>query len=183
VDDLAPVAGLSNLQLPNCCATQVSDLAPLAGLHNLQSLRCSRTGVSDLAPLAGLSNLQSLNGSGSRMRPIEDDVLDVVRKYCKDNDRTYGPDIVLNSSEYFYGEEANNLINAAADRIGLAHEEAYRGLPYATYFVPERIFNFPTLILIILAKRIFGLEKQRPPLTALGFARLLADLKHRTAKP
>jgi Leucine-rich repeat (LRR) protein len=159
----------------------VSDLAPLAGLSNLKSLHCSETEVSDFAPLARLSNLQSLNGSGSRVRPVEDDVLDVVRKYCKDNDRTYGPDIVLNSSEY--GEEANNLINAAADRIGLAREEAYRGLPYATYFVPERIFNFPTLILIILAKRIFGLEKQRPPLTALGFARLLADLKHRTAKP
>ncbi|MCW2307619.1 leucine-rich repeat domain-containing protein, partial [Rhodobium gokarnense] len=58
--DLAPLAGLQNLQTVNCGRTQVSDLAPLAGLQNLQTVNCGRTQVSDLAPLAGLENLQTV---------------------------------------------------------------------------------------------------------------------------
>ena len=55
MSDLAPLAGLTNLQTLDCHSTQVSDLAPLAGLTNLQTLDCHSTQVSDLAPLAGLT--------------------------------------------------------------------------------------------------------------------------------
>ena len=111
----------------------------------------------------------------------EDGVLEVVRKYCEYINVTYKPDVVVNGREYFYGEDAEDLINAAADRIGLAREEAYRRLPYAAYFEPE--IN-PLLGLVLLSRRIFRRpDPQRPPLTALAFARLLANLKRTTERP
>ena len=61
VSDLAPLAGLTQLQTLGLCNTGVSDLAPLAGLTQLQSLALNSTGVSDLAPLAGLTQLQFLD--------------------------------------------------------------------------------------------------------------------------
>jgi Leucine-rich repeat (LRR) protein len=61
LSDLAPLAGLAQLQALNCSFTHVADLAPLAGLHQLQTLDCWDTKVADLAPLAGLTHLQTLN--------------------------------------------------------------------------------------------------------------------------
>ncbi|MGH8551803.1 MAG: COR domain-containing protein, partial [Methylococcales bacterium] len=61
LDDLIPLAGLSNLRTLLCSRTQVADLSPLAGLANLQRLGFSDTPVTDLSPLAGLANLQRLD--------------------------------------------------------------------------------------------------------------------------
>jgi hypothetical protein len=58
--DLAPLAGLTQLQLLALSQTGVTDLTPLAGLTQLQWLELSQTGVTDLTPLAGLTHLQSL---------------------------------------------------------------------------------------------------------------------------
>jgi hypothetical protein len=114
---------------------------------------------------------------------VEDDVLDVVRKFCEDIDVTYTPDVVVNGRAYFLGEDAEDLIYAAADRIGFPRAEVHRHFPFGTYFEPETPFS-PLLGLLLLAKRIFGRpELQRPPLTALAFARLLADLKRTTERP
>jgi Leucine-rich repeat (LRR) protein len=60
VADLAPLAGLAQLQELTLNQTQVADLAPLAGLAQLQTLRLDGTQVADLAPLAGLAKLQTL---------------------------------------------------------------------------------------------------------------------------
>ena len=70
VSDLAPLKGLTALQSLNCSYTQVSDLAPLKGLTVLQSLDCPYTQVSDLAPLKGLTGLQSLNCSYTRVSDL-----------------------------------------------------------------------------------------------------------------
>src|SRR5271157_2343175 len=58
--DLAPLAGLSALQVLHVSGPQVTDLAPLAGLSALQSLYIRGGKVSDLAPLADLPALQTL---------------------------------------------------------------------------------------------------------------------------
>lgn len=73
VDDIAPIAGIANLQSLDCSSTQVDDLAPLASLTNLQSLDCSDTQVDDLAPVAGLAKLQYLDCSDCNLRsfPVE----------------------------------------------------------------------------------------------------------------
>jgi hypothetical protein len=60
IDDLTPLAGLTNLQQLNLQFTPVADLSPLAGLTNLQQLNLQFTPVADLSPLAGLTNLQYL---------------------------------------------------------------------------------------------------------------------------
>ena len=63
LDDLSPLASLSNLQRFYCFDTPIADLSPLAVLTNLQELICFKTRVADLAPLAALTNLQYLDCS------------------------------------------------------------------------------------------------------------------------
>ena len=64
--DLAPLAGLANLRELFLDTTGVTNLGPLAGLTNLHTLWVGGTGVTDLAPLARLTNLErlSLGGAG-----------------------------------------------------------------------------------------------------------------------
>ena len=91
VTDLAPLAGLSGLQMLCCLNTQISDLAPLAGLSALETWMSRRRRsptwrrwpacppcrrymsedrVSDLAPLAGLSVLQTLFASDTQVSDL-----------------------------------------------------------------------------------------------------------------
>jgi internalin A len=68
--DLAPLAGLSAVQIVLAYHTQVSDLAPLVALPALRMLDVSRTPVRDLSPLAGLSALQTLDVSNTEVRNL-----------------------------------------------------------------------------------------------------------------
>ncbi len=61
VSDLAPLAGLNQLNYLDLNNTQVSDLSPLAALKQLKTLNLNNIQVSDLNPLAGLTQLNSLN--------------------------------------------------------------------------------------------------------------------------
>ncbi len=61
INDLSPLATLTNLEELFLSETQVQDLSPLAGLSNLKLLNLANTPVQDLAPLANLGNLQALN--------------------------------------------------------------------------------------------------------------------------
>lgn len=70
LDDLSPLAGLTNLQALHVGATPVSDLSPLAGLTNLQMLNAGSTRVSDLSPLTGLTNLRVVDISHSQVRDL-----------------------------------------------------------------------------------------------------------------
>ncbi|NOS87464.1 MAG: TIR domain-containing protein [Methylococcaceae bacterium] len=70
LDDLSPLAALSNLQTLDCGITSISDLSPLATLGNLQTLKCVGTNISDLSPLAALSNLQTLNCSSTTISDL-----------------------------------------------------------------------------------------------------------------
>lgn len=67
LSNLAPLAGLSSLELLDCSTARVRDLTPVAGLSNLRSLNCSFTQVSNLAPVARLSNLQTLDCSSTQV--------------------------------------------------------------------------------------------------------------------
>jgi hypothetical protein len=116
---------------------------------------------------------------------VEDDVLDVVRKYCEAIRVTYTPDIVLNGPEYFLGEDAEELVYSAAERIGIPRAVVDRGFQFVTYFEPEIPF-FPPFVLFLMIKRALGLGRappQRPALTARAFARILADLKRTAENP
>ncbi len=68
--DLAPLAGLANLQTLLLNGTRVADLAPMAGLANLQTLQLSGTQVADLAPLAGLAKLHTLWLGGTQVADL-----------------------------------------------------------------------------------------------------------------
>ena len=61
LDDLSPLAGLTNLQTLRISGTKVTDLTPLSELTSLQSLYVSGTQVSNLTPLSGLTSLQTLD--------------------------------------------------------------------------------------------------------------------------
>lgn len=70
LSDLAPLAGLSQLQSLFCSYTQISDLAPLAELSQLQMLSCSSTQISDLASLARLINLEYLDCDSTQISDL-----------------------------------------------------------------------------------------------------------------
>ena len=60
MSNIAPLAGLTELQELHFYGTSVSDLRPLAGLTELQRLNLYGTPVSDLRPLTGLTELHTL---------------------------------------------------------------------------------------------------------------------------
>jgi hypothetical protein len=61
LDDLTPLAGLTELRSLYLDGCNVRDLSPLGQLEKLESLDLSNTPSFDLAPLAGLSALQELD--------------------------------------------------------------------------------------------------------------------------
>jgi hypothetical protein len=61
IDDITPIAELTNLKILGLEGNTISDLTPLAGLTNLITLNLENNGISDLTPLAGLTNLITLN--------------------------------------------------------------------------------------------------------------------------
>lgn len=70
VQELSPLAGLTKLQRLTLTNTQVRNLSPLARLMDLQELYLSDTQIRDLSPLAGLTELQSLSLSNTQVRDL-----------------------------------------------------------------------------------------------------------------
>jgi hypothetical protein len=58
--DLAPLAGLTNLQVISVNGEPIHDIKPLGRLTTLRWLNLGRTQISDFRPLAGLTNLEVL---------------------------------------------------------------------------------------------------------------------------
>lgn len=87
------------------------------------------------------------------------------------------PDRVINGKEGFTGEEAEELIEAMAEAIGLPIDKLQRNFPFSTYFEPE----FPLLFApIIFIRRLFiGKKGQQDitPLTGEGLIDLLFEIK------
>ena len=65
VNDLSPIAGLTNLRRLYLIGTPVSDLSPLRGLTNLTELHLNDTPVSDILPVRGLTNLTHFSVHGT----------------------------------------------------------------------------------------------------------------------
>ncbi|MBW2456659.1 MAG: hypothetical protein JRI68_19240 [Deltaproteobacteria bacterium] len=65
IRDVTPLAGMTQLRELSLAFTPVADLAPLAGLTSLTELDLRRTEITDLAPLANLTQLQLLRTAGS----------------------------------------------------------------------------------------------------------------------
>ncbi len=61
LNDLTPLANLTNLEELYLPSTQVTDLTPLANLTNLEILNLSHNPITDLSPLANLTNLETLS--------------------------------------------------------------------------------------------------------------------------
>lgn len=70
IDDLTPLARLTNLRSLDLMNTQVTDVSPLAGLINLEDLNLGGTRVADLSPLAGLTNLLYLDLVGTSVTDV-----------------------------------------------------------------------------------------------------------------
>jgi len=70
VEDVTPLANLSNLATLDLQDTQVADLTPLANLTSLTTLELRETEVADLSPLANLSNLTALYLSGTQVADL-----------------------------------------------------------------------------------------------------------------
>ena len=68
--DLAPLAGLQELQWLCLGTANLTDLSPLSGLQRLESLDLSNTVVTDVSPLAGLQGLQRLNLSNTDVKDL-----------------------------------------------------------------------------------------------------------------
>ena len=112
--------------------------------------------------------------SGSGQMNIQEAVLAVVREHCAIQRWAYTPDMIINGRPGFAGEEAEELIYAAAAKIGLTQEEAERSFPYGTYFEPQISLSFWPFLLV---QRLFRRPTTYQPLTARGFAELLAKLR------
>ena len=69
VSDLTPIAGLINLERLNVGVSKVSDLTPIARLINLEWFHIDGHYLSDLTPIAGLINLKRVGSWGN---PISD---------------------------------------------------------------------------------------------------------------
>ena len=71
IDDLSSVANLKNLiSLTVFNGEQALDLAPLAGLANLQALTLRNNKITDISPLKGLTNLGYLDLEGNQITDV-----------------------------------------------------------------------------------------------------------------
>lgn len=71
ITDLTPLAELTNLRELRLCFNRISDLTPLANLQNLTTLHIrGNRYITDLTPLAGLTNLQYLQLCGNQISDV-----------------------------------------------------------------------------------------------------------------
>lgn len=105
VNDIAPLAGLTNLVRLDIGANQVSQLAPLAGLAHLTDLELYQNQVADLGPLSNLTGL--------------------VRLWLFDNDvNDLGPLAGLTNLTYLLARD--NQVTSCAPLSGLARLQDLR---------------------------------------------------------
>lgn len=102
------------------------------------------------------------------MSTEEEKILAAIRIECEALRLNFTPDVVLNGERGFFGEDAEALIYAAADAIGLARNIVDERFPYDVYFEPERsVSAWP------FARRS---TKPVPPLTARQLAEILLGM-------
>ena len=106
-----------------------------------------------------------------------DQVLAIIRDHCIGMRITYDPEMLVNGDKGFYGEDAEDLIYAAAERINLPRDEVDRRFPYWKYFEPEAgPAMWPFQLVKLLFKPRF-IPPTYEPLTAAAFADLMVSLK------
>lgn len=71
IDDLQPLAGLTDLTSISLRNNAITDLSPLAGLSALHDLDVSTNAVENLDGLAGLTGLTTLTADANRIRSVE----------------------------------------------------------------------------------------------------------------
>ena len=70
LNDLTPLAGLTQLKYLYIRDNQSSDLTPLASLTQLEALDIANNQISDLTPLAGLTELRFLHMENNQIRSL-----------------------------------------------------------------------------------------------------------------
>ena len=71
IENITPLAGLTNLQEFHATDNNVSNLSPLAALQNLKKLWIDANQVEDLKPLAGLNVLEELSAATNNISNLE----------------------------------------------------------------------------------------------------------------
>jgi len=61
VDDISPLASLTNLETVTLDGNQISDISPLASLTSLTRLYFDENQINDISPLASLTGLTELS--------------------------------------------------------------------------------------------------------------------------
>ena len=70
ISDLTPLASLTQLETLDIFNNQISDLTPLASLTQLETLDIANNQISDLTPLAGLTELRFLHMVNNQIRSL-----------------------------------------------------------------------------------------------------------------
>jgi internalin A len=76
INDISPLAALTNLSVLNLGGNQIDDISHLAALTNLTNLALTNNRVSDISILAGLANLSYLD---LRYNPIDAGQIEELR--------------------------------------------------------------------------------------------------------
>lgn len=113
--------------------------------------------------------------ASNQTKTLEQELTAVLRHYCSAIRLPYAPDVVLNNENGFYGEDAEELIYAAAKCVGLSKNKIDKDFPYDTYFGQEQnIALWPFTLIGYLFRR-----RSRPAhnsLTAQEFILLMIGM-------
>lgn len=71
VTDLTPIRNLNFLEVLNISNCQIESLSPLRYMQNIKELDVSNTAIKDLVPISAYLNLERLNVSGSKVDSLE----------------------------------------------------------------------------------------------------------------
>lgn len=102
--------------------------------------------------------------------------LDAVRRHLERWGVAFAPDAPVNGEAGFHGEDAQDLVLAVADAVGLSHAALER-FPFERYFPVEQSLS---LLPFVLLQRLFGggpPAAEVPPLTARALAAIVARLR------
>ena len=126
VNDLTPLAGITNLVNLSLSGNQITDITPLHSLTNLSSLDLDGNQIADITPLHSLTNLSGLDLDGNQIADISplEGLTKLGRLHLTSNQIS---DVtpLAGLSKLYELDLSNNQINDVAPLASLALEKLY----------------------------------------------------------